>query len=241
MMVNCKNCGAPLSLDNAYCPHCGTANPEAQEHLKKLSKLDNDYKKTKSDVLIEVKKNKKGYGVLTIMILVLVFNLALIPLHNSSYRIANKIIASNQSVSQVKKQLNEYLDNRQYVEFEVYHDKYSASYRDYSEYSSIYYLISSFTRVKKQISNYFFGKELYTDALMRSCEYIKEFKDDYNRRLNGYKREEVDDKYFEQLNEDFDMFIKSYYKLTDEDIETIKDISESELLVLVSRRLNNEE
>ena len=34
-MVNCKNCGAPLTLNDAFCPHCGTPNPEAQEHLKK--------------------------------------------------------------------------------------------------------------------------------------------------------------------------------------------------------------
>ena len=38
-MVNCKNCGAPLSLEDAVCPHCGTPNPEAQEHLKKLKDL----------------------------------------------------------------------------------------------------------------------------------------------------------------------------------------------------------
>ena len=41
-MVNCKKCGAPLSLDEAYCPYCGEANPEAQEHLKKLQELADD-------------------------------------------------------------------------------------------------------------------------------------------------------------------------------------------------------
>ena len=39
-MVNCKNCGAPLTLDSAFCPYCGTHNPEAQEHLEKLQQLD---------------------------------------------------------------------------------------------------------------------------------------------------------------------------------------------------------
>ena len=42
-MVNCKNCGAPLSLNDAFCPHCGTPNPEAQEHLKKLRQLDEQF------------------------------------------------------------------------------------------------------------------------------------------------------------------------------------------------------
>ena len=39
-MVNCKKCGAPLSINEAVCPYCGEANPEAQAHLKKLRELD---------------------------------------------------------------------------------------------------------------------------------------------------------------------------------------------------------
>ena len=44
-MVNCKNCGAPLSLNDAFCPHCGTPNPEAQEHLRKLEALDQQFQR----------------------------------------------------------------------------------------------------------------------------------------------------------------------------------------------------
>ena len=70
-MVNCKKCGAPLSLNDAYCPHCGTANPEAQEHLKKLQVLDAQVESAKQEVTAEVKKSKKGYGVLIILAMLL--------------------------------------------------------------------------------------------------------------------------------------------------------------------------
>ncbi len=74
-MVNCKNCGAPLSLNEAFCPHCGTPNPEAQEHLKKLRILDERFEDASREVAAEVKKSKKGYGILLILIMLLLANL----------------------------------------------------------------------------------------------------------------------------------------------------------------------
>ena len=87
-MVNCKNCGAPLSLEEAVCPHCGTPNPEAQEHLKKLAQLNSAFEQTQYEVVDEVKKNKRGYGVLVILVMVMLANLILIPVHAASYDIA---------------------------------------------------------------------------------------------------------------------------------------------------------
>ena len=39
-MLNCKNCGAPLSPEEAVCAYCGTPNPQAQESLRKQKALD---------------------------------------------------------------------------------------------------------------------------------------------------------------------------------------------------------
>ena len=109
-MVNCKNCGAPLSLEDAFCPHCGTPNPEAQEHLKKLAKLDKDYRRTKNEVIQEVKKTKKGYGLLIVLILLMLANLVLIPFYGGTYDIANRINASKYSEDDIKAQMNELLE-----------------------------------------------------------------------------------------------------------------------------------
>lgn len=239
-MVNCKNCGAPLSLENAYCPHCGTANLEAQEHLKKLAQLDRDYQKTKFEVVNEVKKNKKGYGVLTILVVILLMNLFLIPLHGSSYRIADKVIASKRSVDDVKKELTEFINEKDYAQFVITYDKYGADYRNYSDFSKIYYMASDYLRIKEAVTNYYFGKDLYHDALVRSSEYIKDFKDDY-ARFSAYDSENPYFNEIKLLNDELDLFLKSFLYLNDEDIESIKDMSESEFLVLVAQRLINEE
>ena len=45
----------------------------------------------------------------------------------------------------------------------------------------------------------------------------------------------------EQIYEEYDACLKTFLKLTDEDIESLGSLTNSEVLLLVNRRLNNEE
>lgn len=239
-MVNCKNCGAPLSLDEAVCSHCGTANPEAQEHLKKLAQLNKDYQKTKFEVVTEVKKNKKGYGVLTILIVVLLANLFLIPMHASSYSIADALIARRKPNAEVKEILSGYIESKDYERFVVTYDKYCNDYRSYQEYSRFYYQAYNYLRIKEYVTDYFFAKDLYMDALVNSCQEITDFKENYEHTLK-YSSDDVYIEEIKEMNEDLDLFMRTYLKVNDADIEKMSTMSESELLVLISERLANEE
>ena len=67
-----------------------------------------------------------------------------------------------------------------------------------------------------------------------------DYEDDYTREL----KRDISDftrKHLTAINEEFELYIKTHLKLTDEDIATIKDLSSSQLLILVSGRMNNEE
>ena len=126
-MVNCKNCGAPLSLNEAYCPHCGTANPEAQEHLKKLKILDERFEDASREVAAEVKKSKRGYGILLILVMLLLANLVVFVMHQMTYEIADRIIAGKMSESEIRSQLDEFLDKGEYIELELFMKKFQRS------------------------------------------------------------------------------------------------------------------
>ena len=241
-MVNCKNCGAPLSLEEAFCSHCGTANKEAQEHLKKLAELNKEYHKTRFEVVNEVKKSKKGYGLLTILAVLLLMNLLFIMFLPSTFSIAERIVAQRDSQEQVKQQLNTYIANRQYAEFVTLFDRHDYNYRAYREYNRYYFLANNFEKVKEYVTDYYFGKDLYADALVLSCQYIKEFKDDLDRyTIRHYDEDNAFMNEILQMNEDMDLFLKEFLHLNDEDISSIKELSESELLVLLSERLTNEQ
>jgi hypothetical protein len=238
-MVNCKNCGAPLSLEDAFCPHCGTPNPEAQEHLKKLAKLDNDYRKTKDEVISEVKKTKKGYGLLIVLILLMLANLLIIPFYNATYDLANSINASRYSDEEIKATMNELLEKGEYEEFYLYYDRYNIRYDQYREYNWIANLSSYYSQVCHYLTDYLYAKESYSDPLLRLCTVMKDYVDDSERAL---KRDdnEFAMPYINDLNEQFNKLIKNCLHYSDEDIEKISTLSSSELVVLTAERMNNE-
>ena len=90
-MLNCKNCGAPLSPEEAVCAYCGTPNPQAQESLRKQKALDKAVDSTRRQVVDEVKQAKRGYSLLVIIVVLLLANLMLLPMHEASYEIADAI------------------------------------------------------------------------------------------------------------------------------------------------------
>ena len=49
-MMKCKYCGGNLTLEQAYCPHCGRPNEEAAQHVKDMEHYKSNFEDTKSDV-----------------------------------------------------------------------------------------------------------------------------------------------------------------------------------------------
>ena len=240
-MVNCKNCGAPLSLNEAYCPHCGTPNPEAQEHLRKLAALDNQFHKAQDEVRDEVKKSRKGYGVLVILVMVLLANLALIPLHMASYEIADRIrLSSAMTDEEIRTKLDSFLKNEEFAELYLFTNKYDLSYSDFREYTRTAYLASYYVHFIEDVTNYLYNPDPYSDPLVRACQEIADFKSEYTNYLR-WADEDEDTSYAEQLNRDFDAAVKEYLKLTDEDLKEAENMTSSALLVRVNERLNNED
>ena len=55
-MVNCKNCGAPLSLNDAYCPHCGKPNELAKRHIRDMQQFRGEFEETKEEVIRQTRR-----------------------------------------------------------------------------------------------------------------------------------------------------------------------------------------
>ena len=239
-MLNCKNCGAPLTLEDAVCPHCGTPNEEAAEHIKKLKKLDKDFKKAEKEVITEVKKTKKGYNLLIIIVVLLVANLVLAVMHAASYEIADSITARSIDKTEVKAMMDKALDEGDYARFLIICDKYVLSYSDYEGYGAISNQAYYFNSLQKWMSNYFYEKEPYDDPLVRACSALKDYEDEHARlSMRSYGAFTMEQ--LEKLDVQVNQYLKTYLKLTDEDIASVSEMTSSQLVILVTGRLNNEE
>ena len=238
-MVNCKKCGAPLSLNEAFCPYCGEANPEAQEHLKKLRELDEQFESASREVAAEVKKSKKGYGILVILVMLLLANLVIFAMHRMSYDIADRIIAGKMTESEIKAQLDQFLEEGEYIELDLFMNKFSLSYRDYEDYSKISYLAGLQSRVIEAMTRYLYSSDAYDDPLVKTCQAIVDYEEEYTSLKKRENSESVRF-HMEKINAEVNGFLRNYLRLTEEDIAGIKDLNESALLILVNERLNHE-
>ena len=235
-MVNCKNCGAPLTLNDAFCPHCGTPNPEAQEHLKKLQQLDRRFEDASLEVAAEVKKSRKGYGILLILVMLLLANLIIFVLHHASYDIADRIIAGRMTEAEIRARLDEFLEEGKYIEMDLFMNKFNLSYRGYEDCSKLSYLASCQSRMIDAVTQFLYGTENYGDPLVRICQAVVDYEEEYTRLS---KRDNSEKVLFhaDKINTEVNGFLKAYLGLRDEDIAGIRDMSESSLLILVNERL----
>lgn len=238
-MVNCKNCGAPLSLNDAYCPHCGTPNPEAQEHLRKLEALNQEFHKAQDEVHDEVRKSKKGYGVLVFLVMLLLANLILIPFHMASYEIAEKLQISKMGDEEIQRKLDTFLENGDYAEMYLFTEKYNLPYQKYAEYNRVAYLAGYYVSFIENVTNYQYNQDNYSDPLVRACRNIIDFKSEYKNYLRWAEDTSLMP-HAEQVKRDFDAAAKEYLKLTDEDLAEAEEMTDSALLVRVNERLNDE-
>lgn len=239
-MVNCKNCGAPLSLNDLKCPYCGTENKEAIEHLKKLKSLEKGYRKAQKEVSEEVQRSKRSYGPLIVLVIVLLANLLLLPFHSGSYEIAEKINVNKYSKEEITAKLDQLLEERKYAEFYAFIDHYDLRYSDFSDYYPVFNLATHYVYMCEYMTDYLYNADYYTDPLVKTCEQIKEYRDEHKYSVKWIDSERIR-KYVEEIDGEYERFLKTFLNFTDEDIASIEEMSDAELVVLAIGRLNNEE
>ncbi|MDO4533269.1 MAG: zinc ribbon domain-containing protein [Coriobacteriia bacterium] len=239
-MLNCKNCGAPLSPDEAVCAYCGTPNPQVQESLKKQKALDKAVDSTRQQVVDEVKQAKRGYSLLVVLAVLLLANLVLLPMHEASYEIADTITEGDMTQNQITATLDQLLDEGEYIEMGVFADKHHLSYSDNREYMMIASLAADYNDVIEYTTRYFHGTDDYDDPLVRACQRIKGFKENY---ANITSRDISPDKlvHVERINAELESYVRDNLHLTDEDLADISTMSDTRLLVLVDERLHDED
>ena len=239
-MLNCKNCGAPLSLEDAVCPYCGTPNEEAKAHIDTLTDISEDFEEAKEEVIKEVSKTKRGYNLLVMIAFLLLANLILLPMHWNDFEIAHAINASSMNIEEVKAQMDIYLANEEYEEFVIFYDKYETDYEKFRDYNPIYYAASNETWILKYVTNFMYQEDNYSDPLMKLCSRIKDYEDEYAYTVKRDYYEGNTKVHLDKINDRISACMKTFLKLTDEDIAAIKDMTETELVVLVKERLGNE-
>lgn len=218
--MKCTSCGADFAGDQLKCPYCGAVNEQALELAKELQAYDRAYEK-KRDELLEtgtgqvLKHLTVGMGIVFLAIIIIAFGCIAFYQYrfsdSSTYEVTGARLAAN------KEMIFQYLEDKQYIrayllasatdptnEYFRYYPEYAADLSDIYIYSLILVGVVHSMESMDEGDNYasLQGTDVITMQIFYGSENDSPVKEDLIREVDGY--------------------LKNYYRLTDEEIESLK-------------------
>lgn len=228
--MKCTNCGADFASDQLKCPYCGTVNEHALKLAKELQTYDEAYEK-KRDELLETGANQVlrhltfGLGIVFLVIAIVSFGFVAFFQYRfsgkSSYEVTGARLAQN------KEKISQYLDEGQYIrayllasttdptgEHFANYPEYAAELNDIYNYSLILVGVLQSMDSMNEGDNY---------AALQDTDVIS---------IQIFYSSGGDSAVKEELTREVDGYLKNYYRLTDEEIETLKTLKSGKQFTL---------
>lgn len=246
-MMKCKYCGGNLTLEQAYCPHCGRPNEEAQQHVKDMEHYKSNFEDTKSDVYEVAQKNTEIMSH-TVIITVLVILCALVFVVTvNSWGIHRGLVQLDSKIqhSKYEKQLEQYLADEDYLGFSAFCNRhYIRAYDDgYEEYRLLV----------QTSSDYSYAYQLLMRAV--TSEYPDQLANEISQLTDSYERiervlhptEEYAKKQLQELDEEKQQAIvrmeenlkvlyRTYFGMTEEKAENFGQMSKAQKTVFLEEK-----
>ena len=94
--MKCSKCGAPIQLNQKYCPNCGSLNVENAKHVSDMENYDSKFNKTRKQVVSNSKWFVKYVGQI---------GLPVINFHGLRHTNASLLVAQNIDIAVISARL----------------------------------------------------------------------------------------------------------------------------------------
>ena len=121
-MMKCKYCGGNLTLEQAYCPHCGRPNEEAAQHVKDMEHYKSNFEDTKSDVYEVAEKNTEIMSHMIIITVLVILCVVVFVVSARSWSIHRGLLQFDAGIRQSSymKQMEQYLEDEDYIGYQLF-------------------------------------------------------------------------------------------------------------------------
>lgn len=249
--MKCSKCGAPIQLNQKYCPNCGSLNEENAKHVSDMENYDSKFNKTRKQVVSNSKWFVKYMAPITAMVIAIIAIAAAIVWNQAlggydlAHAINRKENKKNNKIIQL--QLNKMLDDENYTGLYLL-DRDAERTLDSSErygWSDFYNMAYYYRDLRVSIcSLYDPGQEnsYYTEtALSNASRAIRNAEDIINNTSKYRNRAEESVPYIDDITDKIYMFLKAYCNFTDDDITGLPEKSQTDIIMLLSRRMFDDE
>lgn len=244
--MKCSNCGNSLTLLEKYCPNCGSLNVQSKKHIDDMEKYEKSFNETK----LKVEKNSRWFtGIIAPVAVFIISALFMIicmaaNYMDFSYEVVRIIQGIDNSANQesTEEYILTLIDEGKYnevLQLQLRKDV-SLSYKKYGQISELYNAMEGYCELRKNIQihkNIYYSDSYY---IQNKYNNMAEAIAKINSSVNIRYKDEVCKKYIEDIRNKRDLMLKACCNFTEEDISMVDKMSKNEILILLTRRMGDE-
>ncbi|HIS25589.1 MAG TPA: zinc ribbon domain-containing protein [Candidatus Pullilachnospira intestinigallinarum] len=245
--MKCPHCGAPMALDDKFCPYCGQANTLAKKHQADMEHYQKEFQETRRQVYRETSRFTRLAVPITILFVLFLLNLAVYLVWSQSWEIGSALmrnrIADDSSTHEARFQ--EYLEDGDYMGLSGYYDANSLYLSDtFDEYRAVLQGADTLGYIFQQIQYTFSGEtrpdeedlERLADTLSNLIPQVYQLENQYSYNTELYLSEDKQ-AHIRAIQDLCSALLIRYAGLSREDTLSLPDLSESRILQLLRERM----
>lgn len=249
--MKCENCGGNLSLEEVACPHCGTINKHAQQHVYDMNRYQGEFANTQSNVY-RVTRNYAGITVRAVIITVLLIVIGIMAfVISESYSIERRLGESKakRNYKEYSAIMEQYLADENYLAFQAFCDVnhvdfYEAPYEEYCQiirvsnyYKYLYENIIDVAMSRADEEVEALDRERWIERIADDLDYFYKHMDvkEYSY-YDGVDTEE-NQAIVKKMKESMELLLQTHLGLTEEEAAGLEEMSAAKRAVLLEEKL----
>lgn len=246
--MKCEFCGGELSLEDAFCRHCGRENKEAKKHVSQMKQYEGEFRQTQEEVYRASKKYGEVTARVIIIAVLLVALIVLLIMQANVYHwqrtFGNKKAEKN--FAEYSAIIEGYLEDEDYLSLSSFVEaNYIPTYDSkFEKYQPIFRVVQAYDYLYSRIARV---QELGPNVENKEIEYLGDSLDSFYSAMNldmySYIKDldvEKTRKAYENLEEYVAALMQSCFGFTAEEVQELREMSKSKRVVLIEEHIRNE-
>lgn len=243
--MECKHCGAKLSIEDQYCPFCGYKNEEAAQHTADMNQFKHEFVQTRGRVYGMTNRLGVSFVLVVIIILLAAANALVMFGEVNAYSLVNSLEKKSVAANADKNynRMSQMEEDGDYTGMYMYYNLHKLWLSDRTnEFNAVTEAADHYDKLFQSLLDLGnpFGSREDADNSLKQCgasiEVIEAcLSKKYTINPDCYKN--VHMKSIENIGRQMEDLLKAYGRFTEEDLEAVRTASGQSATLILGRRL----